>query len=281
MLGSMTSTDSARIPMTDDRDATRFLIVDTESIPDGRLLSMVKYADEKLDEAEAVQRAQDEARERSSSGSDFLPVTFQYPVAVCVIRVGADFRLQGIKCLDAPEFRPAEIVRKFWQGMGLFPRAKLVTFNGRGFDLPLLELAAFRYGCSALTYFQNSRNRYNGNHLDLLDWLTNFGACRLAGGLNLLSKILGKPGKMGVSGDKVYAMYREGKKQAINDYCMFDTLDTYFVFLRTRVLAGEITLEKEQVLVREEAKAWISARLEECPALQQYLDNWGDWEAWP
>jgi len=278
---TMDSLETTRSPAGDDKEATRFLIIDTESIPDGRLLNLVKYPVENLSEAEAVQRAQDEAREQSKTGSDFVPVTFHYPVAVCVIRVGADFRLQAIKCLDAPEYRPGEIVRKFWQGMALFPRAKLVTFNGRGFDLPLLELAAFRYGCSAAAYFQNSRNRFSGNHLDLLDWLTNFGACRLAGGLNLLSKILGKPGKMDVSGDKVYAMYQEGKRQAINDYCMFDTLDTYFVFLRTRVLSGEITLEKEQALVREEAKSWIASKLEECPALQQYLDNWGDWQAWP
>ena len=63
--------------------------------------------------------------------------------------------------------------------------------------MPLLELAAFRYGFRARDYFQSSRNRYNGP-IDLCDWLTNFGACRLAGGLNLLAKLLGKPGKMEV-----------------------------------------------------------------------------------
>ena len=151
------------------------------------------------------------------------------------------------------------MVKKFWQGVAHFPKAKLVTFNGRAFDLPLLELAAFRYGCCASGYFQSSRNRYSGNHLDLLDWLSNFGACRLTGGLNLLSKMLGKPGKMDVSGDQVCAMYHDGKKQDINDYCMFDTLDTYFVFLRTRVMTGEITLDDEKRCL-ENAKAWLTAK---------------------
>ena len=91
----------------------------------------------------------------------------------------------------------------------------------------------------------------------------------------------GKPGKMDVTGDQVYAMYQEGKKQEISDYCMFDTLDTYFVFLRSRVLTGQLTLEQEQALVREEARAWIAAKVGEMPALQQYLDNWGAWEPWP
>jgi predicted PolB exonuclease-like 3'-5' exonuclease len=206
-------------------------------------------------------------------------VTFQYPVAVCVIRVGADLRLQAMTCLDAPDFRPREIVSKFWRGVGLY-KAKLVSFNGRGFDLPLLELAAFRYGCAAQGYFSGSRNRYGGNHLDLMDWLGNYGACRLAGGLNLLSKILGKPGKMEVSGDQVYEMHRAGRHQDINDYCLFDTIDTYFVFLRTRVLSGDLSLEQEHQLVLQ-ARDWLTAKAGELPALCQYLANWGDWEPWP
>jgi predicted PolB exonuclease-like 3'-5' exonuclease len=259
--------------------ATAFLVLDTESVPDGRLLARVKYPGEEVSPEEAVRRAQEEARDRSRDGSDFLPVTFQYPVAVCVVRVGPDFSLQAVTCLDAPLFRPGEIARKFWQGVGHY-RAKLVTFNGRGFDLPLLEMAAFRYGCSARDYFYNSRNRYNGNHLDLFDWLSNYGACRLAGGLDLLSKILGKPGKMDIAGDQVHALYQAGKHQAINDYCMFDTLDTYFVFLRTRILSGDLTLEEEAGLVRR-AKELLEGKVPELPALRQYLDNFGGWEPWP
>jgi hypothetical protein len=61
---------------------------------------------------------------------------------------------------------------------------------------------------------------------------------------------------------------------------MFDTLDTYFVFLRTRVLTGELTLDCEHQLVNN-AKQWITSKVPELPALQRYLDNWGDWEPWP
>ncbi|HLJ96602.1 MAG TPA: 3'-5' exonuclease [Gemmataceae bacterium] len=270
--------------VSENNEATAFLVLDTESIPDGRLLSRVKYPAEDLSPLEAIQRAQAEARELSPKGSDFLPVSFQVPIAVCILRIASDFRLQAIRCLDAPHFRPQRIVEEFWRGLTHYKarsgnRAKLVTFNGRGFDLPLLELAAFRYGCCASDYFLNSRNRYNGE-VDLFDWLTNYGACRLAGGLNLFSKILGKPGKMEVSGNQVYAMYLAGKIQEINDYCMFDTLDTYFVFLRTRVLRGDISLEEEQDLVAA-GKNWINAKTAELPALRQYLQNWGDWHPWP
>src|SRR4051794_13922886 len=89
---------------TEGNDATAFLVFDTESVPDGRLLSLVKYPGENLDPLQAVQKAQDEARERSREASDFLPVTFHYPVAVCVLRVSPTFTLQAIKCLDAPHY---------------------------------------------------------------------------------------------------------------------------------------------------------------------------------
>src|SRR5438045_2935405 len=75
---------------------TAYLVLDTESVPDGRLLSRVKYREENLAPEEAVVRAQAEARERSPHGSDFLPVSYQYPVAMCVVRVAADFGIQAI-----------------------------------------------------------------------------------------------------------------------------------------------------------------------------------------
>ena len=265
---------------------TAFLVLDTESVPDGDLLSRVKYPDDHLTPDEAIARAQAEARDLSNVGSDFLPVTFHRPISVCVLRVADDYTIQKITCLDAPQFRTEEMVRLFWQCVGHFPRSKLVTFNGRGFDMPMLELAAYDYGCSARDYFSNSRNRYNGNHIDLLDWLSNFGAYRMNGGLNNLSKRLhgdnrkrllddldGPPGKSGVAGDQVYAMYKAGRVQEINDYCMWDTLDTFFIFLRTRVVMGELTRDEMRLLVRR-ALEWLESKAESTPALAQYLTNW-------
>jgi len=272
-------TESAAAPLA-------YLVFDTESVPDGALLGKVKYPDQGLSPEEAVQRAQAEAREQSLSGSDFLPVACQVPVAVCVVRVAADFTLQRITPLGAPDYRPRDIVEQFWIGLAThlkkYPKMRIVTFNGRGFDIPLLELAAFRYriACGS-AYYQLCRDRFRGNHLDLLDWFTNSGACRATGfKLDLFSKILGKPGKMDVAGHQVYDLWRAQKIQEISDYCTFDTLDTYFVFLRTRVMTGEISGEREAELVAA-AKEWLSGKREELPALQKYLDNWGEWSPWP
>jgi predicted PolB exonuclease-like 3'-5' exonuclease len=278
-LGGVIPNSQFRIPNPQPSGVrTAFLIVDTESVPDGRLISEVKYPGEGLSPDDAIRKAQEEAREQSRNGSDFLPVSFQVPIAVCVVRVANDFTLQAVTCLDTPHYRAREVVMKFWLGVARY-QAKIVTFNGRGFDMPLLELAAFRYGFSGRDYFLNSRNRFNG-HLDLLDWLTNFGAARLAGGLDLLAKMIGKPGKMDVAGDQVYRMWQEGRLAQINDYCLCDTLDTYFVFLRTRVLTGDISLEQEADLTAR-AREFLEAKAVEVSALKEYLANWREVPAWP
>lgn len=256
-----------------------WLVFDCESIPDGRLLQIVKYPSETLTPEQAVARAQAEAMDKA--GSDFLPVTFQIPIAVTMLRVGVDHALQAIACLDAPQGRPRAISEQFWAGLEHYrrcwPSVQIVTFNGRGFDLPLLELAAYRYGLSVPTLLDW---RSDEAHLDLMHWLTNQGEIRLSGGLNLLAKLLGKPGKMEVTGNKVYRMWLEQKLAAINDYCLCDTLDTYFVFLRTRVLAGAITIADEQALVRR-IKAWLPEQAADYPALAEYITHWGDWQPWP
>jgi predicted PolB exonuclease-like 3'-5' exonuclease len=268
---------SPRTATVDAAIKTAFLVMDSETIPDGRLVSAVKYPGQNLSPEYAIVKAQAEARMNNWNHSEFLPVTFQIPVAICVIRVGADFTIQAMKCLDAPQFRPGEIVRNFWSGMALYNKAKLVTFNGRCFDLPLLEIAAFRYGYSARDHFQNNRNRYYGS-IDLLDFFGNFGACRMEGGLNLLAKLLGKPGKTDVKGEDVYRLYLEGKLQEINDYCLCDTLDTYFVFLRTRILTGDITIEQESEL-KATAREFLESKIDDFPIIRTYMEKWTEFQS--
>lgn len=266
-------------------DAVRagYLIFDIETIPDGKLIAETKYPDLKLSPHDAVIRAQDDARASSSSGSDFLPLSYHLPVAICVLRVGTDFKLQSLTCLDAPLYRPQEIVTAFWKGAQHY-KAQLVSFNGRSFDIPVLELAAFRYGIQIPWHFKGTenaksnkdkgpRNRYSDLHLDLFEFFSNYNAHRMAGGLNLLSKLIGIPGKFEMSGANVYSMILTGNFAAVNEYCSFDVLDTYFVFLRTKVLTGELTMFQEEHL-RREAHAWLKVESEKQAHLTRYLEKW-------
>jgi len=264
---------------------TAYIVFDTESVPDGALVGRVLYPGESLDPQGAIARLTREIARGEEEENVFLPVSFHVPVAIGVARVGRHYRLLDLASLDAPKFDPKKMVDLFWKGIQHYSQASMVTFNGRGFDVPLLTLAAFRFGISAPRYFDDPdkfgfRYRYSPKHLDLLDWITEFGAARLKGGLNLLAKMLGKPGKMDTKGSQVAELHRQGKLQEINDYCLHDVLDTYFVFLRTRVLAGRITLEEEQTIVGE-TKAWLESRAKSQPALERYLESFGSWDPEP
>ena len=250
----------------DQEGQTRYIVYDTESVVDGGLMARVLYQGEELTPEAAIGRY----LEGLGDPDAFIPVAFHVPVAISVARVSSDFRLLDISCLDDPDFDSREMTRLFWKGVSHYKRAALVDFNGRGFDIPLMTLNAFRFGISCPAYFADDRfghrYRYTDKHIDLMDWLTEYGASRIRGGLNLLAKMLGKPGKMDTSGDQVAGLYAEGKLREINDYCMHDVLDTYFVFLRTRVLTGELSIEEEQSLLDEvggwlaESGAWGRAR---------------------
>jgi len=261
-----------------------FLIFDVEAVADGDLIQRVRYPNDTLTSDEAIARYRAELIAERGDGKDFIPYTFMLPISVAIAKIGPRFELLDLSLLDSPAYRPHVITRKFWQGWEHYRRPTFVTFNGRGYDLPLMELAAYRYGYSIPNWFNvdeksfaQSRNRYNTDaHLDLMDLITNFGASRTVGGLNLLANLIGKPGKTGIDGSKVQDMYQAGAVQEINDYCRCDVLDTYFVFLRTRVLLGKLKLEEEHALV-ESAKTWLEAQSETVPAYKHYLSHWGTW----
>jgi 3'-5' exonuclease len=259
-----------------------YLAFDIETVADGQLVSRIRYPGENLPPEVAVGRYRQELRDKFDS--DFVPYTFQVPVAVAVGKITSDFRLLDISVLDEPEYRPHVMTERFWRGWEKYRRPTLVSFNGRTFDLPLLELAAFRYGVSVPGWFnvgaksfEQYRNRFNLDaHVDLQEILTNFGSTRFTGGLNLAANLLGKPGKMDVQGHMVQDMYDQGQVAEINDYCRCDVLDTYFVFLRTRVLFGDITLDNEQGLIAQ-TRSWLIERSASMPAYRSYLERWGDW----
>lgn len=260
-----------------------YLLFDIEAVADGDLVSRIRFPGKGLGGPEAL--ATYRAELLAENGKDILPVTFMQPISVAIAKVSRDCQLIDLVTLDAPQYRPHVITRLFWQGWNHYGRPTFVTFNGRGYDLPVMELSAFRYGLSVPAWFnadarsfEQARNRYNNDaHLDLYDLLSNFGATRLVGGLNLLANLIGKPGKTGVDGSQVQDMYDRGEADAVNDYCRCDVLDTYFVFLRTRVLMGKLTLEREQELVRT-AKTWLEQQAAAIPAYAEYLSHWGDWQ---
>lgn len=141
---------------------------------------------------------------------------------------------------------------------------RLVSFNGRGFDMPVLLLRAMRYNCSAFRFFEaqnyartkskweNYRARYSEYwHTDLLDSLGNFGSTR-ALTLNGVCKMLGIVGKYDVSGGDVYELfYKQKALDVINHYCQSDVLNTYWLYLKYAILKGELQSEEYGVILED------------------------------
>jgi len=265
--------------------AVSYLVFDIESVADGDLISKVRYPGDNHSAAEAIKVYTGELLELTNGRSEFIPYTYHVPVSVAVMKVGVDLKIIDIVTLDAPKYRPHVIAKHFWEGWKAYKMPTFVSFNGRTFDIPLMELAAFRYGISVPDWFnvqartyEQKRNRYNmASHLDLQEILTNYSATRFNGGLNLAANILGRPGKMGIAGHMVQDLYNQGELERINDYCRCDVLDTYFVLLRTKVLTGELSVEAEQALVADSME-WLEMKSEEFSVYGEYLQQCNQWD---
>jgi predicted PolB exonuclease-like 3'-5' exonuclease len=117
----------------------------------------------------------------------------------------------------------------------------IVTWNGRGFDLPVLALRALRYGANFRWYYRGEGYRYRFSeegHLDLCDLLSDHGAARMTS-LDGAARVIGLPGKHGVDGSQVEGLYQAGQIDALRRYCLSDVAQTAFLYLRYRLVAGD------------------------------------------
>ncbi len=218
-----------------------FAVFDVETRVDKHLLNQVYFDGQRLSDSEAYERYREDLRRRRDS--DFFPTTLHLPISIAIGNIDDDYVLQSVESLALDEYSEEKLVREFWTRAERFAGA-LVSFNGRRFDIPVLELAALRHGLAAPLHFgdeSQARDRYSSTrHLDLYDYLTNFGAVSLAGGMDLLLKMIGLPGKTGMDGSMVQEYFEAHRLDEIHRYCRNDVVQTYFLFLRVALLRGEI-----------------------------------------
>ena len=140
-------------------------------------------------------------------------------------------------------------------------RPVLVTYNGRAFDLPVIALRSLCHGVPLGWYYRDRGVRYRyseDGHLDLCDWLADHGATR-AGSLDAVARLVGLPGKVGVDGSQVEGLYRAGHLDRVRSYCLADVVQTGFLFLRFRLLQGNL----EPSAYRVAAEALLDALADE------------------
>lgn len=182
-------------------------------------------------------------------------VTFPPTWAHRIVVIGAlwldhGYRLKRFGVLGDPaatgsaDVRERALLGDFSRFVGK-SRPILVTYNGRGFDLPVIALRALCHGVSLAWYYRekNVRSRYTEDgHLDLCDWLADHGATR-SGSLDALARLIGLPGKTGVDGSQVDGLVRANQLAAVERYCLSDVAQTALLFLRFRLLQGGLTSE--------------------------------------
>ncbi|HEY5955491.1 MAG TPA: ribonuclease H-like domain-containing protein [Polyangiaceae bacterium] len=125
-------------------------------------------------------------------------------------------------------------------------RPTLVTYNGRGFDLPVIAARCLRHGVTLRHYYSSRDVRYRfspDGHLDLMDYLSDHGAAKPAK-LDVLAKLCGMPGKVGVDGKDVGPMVHAGKIKEVRDYCLCDVVQTAGLFLRAELLRGQLDRDR-------------------------------------
>nr|WP_169778462.1 3'-5' exonuclease [Campylobacter curvus] len=221
-------------------------VFDCETIPDANLIRKI-YGLEGDDMSVSLEAM---AVQKDASGSEFLPVMFHKVVAISAVMADEYGKFLRVSTLEGANEQ--EILAKFIKFINEY-NPRLVSFNGRGFDLPMIMVRAMRYNLSVEAYFEtenrelnknkweNYRSRYSGRfHLDLLDHISDFGSVR---GLKLdtLCASLNLPGKYDIHGDQVLELYYNDELEKINEYCESDVLNTYWLFLKYELLQGNIT----------------------------------------
>jgi 3'-5' exonuclease len=255
---------------------TPVLVFDLETIPDVSGLRTLLGSDAALSDAEVAVQAFSARREKT--GSDFLQHHLHRVAAIsCVFRDDEGFRVRSLGSLDDAE---PKLIQDFYRIVERYT-PQLVSWNGGGFDLPVLNYRALIHGINAARFWEmgeedrdfkwnNYLSRYHTRHLDLMDHLAMYTG-RANAPLDDLAKLCGFPGKMGVDGSQVWSLYQEGRLQEIRDYCETDVVNTYLVYCRYQLLRGRLTrdaYDAEIALVR------TSLQTIDAPHWRDYLSLW-------
>ncbi len=234
------------------------LVFDIETIPDIAGLRKLHDLGANVTDRDVAEMAFQMRRQKT--GADFIQHHLQKVVAIsCVLREGDTFRAWSLGGLDDDE---RSIIQRFFDGIDKYT-PQLVSWNGSGFDLPVLHYRGLIHGVQCARYWDmgeddrefkwnNYISRYHTRHIDLMDLLAMYGG-RANAPLDDLAKLLGFPGKLGMDGSKVWEAYQQGRLEEIRNYCETDVVNTYLVFTRFQMMRGQISskqFERECELVR-------------------------------
>jgi predicted PolB exonuclease-like 3'-5' exonuclease len=217
-------------------------------------------------------------KQRQLAGNDFLRHHLHRVVAISVVLRSADrFKLWSLGNAQSPE---KELLERFFDGLDRYSPT-LVSWNGSGFDLPVLHYRSMLHGVVASRYWEtgaddssfrwnNYLNRFHERHTDLMDVLAGHQA-RAGVPLEEMALLLGLPGKLGMHGSLVWQRFLDGEVEAIRDYCETDVLNTYLVYLRFELVRGHLS---EAAYERECDTVRTALAGDDRPHVAQFLSAW-------
>jgi predicted PolB exonuclease-like 3'-5' exonuclease len=255
---------------------TMVLVFDLETVPDLAAIRRTQGVPAEMPDQEVAEWFA-QAR-RAATGNDFAPLYLQKIVAIgCAVREGSKFKIACVGEIDDDE---PELIRRFFELIDRYT-PQLVSWNGSGFDLPVLHHRALIHGVTAARYWEwgdddrefkynNYLSRYHTRHLDLMDVLAAYQP-RASAPLDAMARLCGFPGKLGMDGSAVAGAVAAGRLAEVRAYCETDVLNTYLLYQRFRLLRGEIAAAEyatEVSFVRERLAASEAAHWKE------YLAAW-------
>jgi predicted PolB exonuclease-like 3'-5' exonuclease len=225
------------------------LVFDIETIPDIAGLRTLYELDAEVSDTEVAEMAFQMRRQKI--GSDFLPHHLQRVAAIsCVLREGDNFKVWS---LGEPDEDEGSIIQRFFDGIEKYT-PQIVSWNGSGFDLPVLHYRGLIHGIQCPRYWDigeddrdfkwnNYISRYHSRHLDLMDLLALYQP-RANAPLDAIAQLMGLPGKLGMDGSGVWEAWQNGKIAEIRDYCETDVANTYLVYLRFQLMRGVLDAQQ-------------------------------------
>ena len=224
---------------------TPVLVFDIETVPDVEGLRRLHGLDSKVSDRDVAEMAFQ--LRRQATGNDFLPLHLQRVVVIsCALRDRDTFKAWS---LGADGESEGGLIQRFFDGLDRYT-PQLVSWNGGGFDLPVLHYRGLMHGVKAARYwdmgednrdfkFNNYISRYHPRHCDLMDLLALYQP-RANAPLSDLAQLMGLPGKLGMTGAEVWGAYQAGRLAEIRNYCETDVVNTYLVHLRFQLMRGAL-----------------------------------------
>jgi 3'-5' exonuclease len=248
------------------------LVFDIETIPDVDGLRRLRDAGAQLGDDELL--AQELAQRAADGRSDFLPHYLQRVVVIsCVFRGADGLRVHSfVDRMPGGASEEGRIIQQFFTTIEKRV-PQLVSWNGGGFDLPVLHYRALMHHVVAGKYWdfgEDDREFRCNNYLDLMDLLALYQP-RANAPLDAMARLCGLPGKLGMDGAAVHGAWRGGRTEDVRRYCETDVMNTYLLYCRYQQMRGGLTPAEHAAEMRL-VRAALAAIDE--PHWAEYLAAW-------